>query len=653
MQKMKEKFSKIFSDKSKLKSTFVSIVALVVALVISVSTVSAWVETVSTIKIDGSGKIDTKLVTAANIQHTHADSIDLKKYFRKAGNVHLSEASSVDGKNFFFPVVSSSISSSTGQSKYRKGTVNDENVNYIKFSLNVKSDSKNYGYRLSQVPVIEIGDTTVSKSAVRIAVTDETANNTVIMSMVGTDAQMPGATNGKLFDTDPTVKAFSYYKSHDIFTINKGDTHKITVTLWLQDIAFDKHIVDNGPVSDYTVDVSNFVIVTSTPKVKVSAVAVTNGTEGSTGGTVKVEGATTGTDKVEAEVAEGGSVKFVATENDGYKFVGWFDENGKSKTSNKTLTVSNVTKAQTYYAHFDTAYEVQAISVTNNKESGTGGKVVVGSGTKGATSSDKVASGEETTFVATAESGYAFVGWYTEPTGGAQKSPDTEYTVAITAKTTLYARFVIAYKVTAYAVTNGNKENTDGGTVKITYNGTSTTASGKAEQTVNKGGSVTLTADPVDGCTFEGWFSSETDTSADSSDKDYTIENITSAKTLYARFTKSTKTVYVGVISYEGNQGVNASTLKVHYRNNNGLSNDATVKALNKTYTKHINEWNSNQIFTMYKAELPADATHMKAYAHVNNADRRYGGNYDFVISSGNCLLCYNYSGYRCIQITY
>ena len=41
------------------------------------------------------------------------DYFDLTQYFRKAGNVHLSEASSVDGKNFFFPVVSSSISRST------------------------------------------------------------------------------------------------------------------------------------------------------------------------------------------------------------------------------------------------------------------------------------------------------------------------------------------------------------------------------------------------------------------------------------------------------------------------------------------------------------------------------------------------------------
>lgn len=544
MQKMKEKISRIFSDKSKVKSTFVSIVALVLALIISVSTVSAWVETVSTIKIDGSGKIDTKLVTAANIQHTHEESINLTRYFRKAGNVHLSEASSVDGKNFFFPVVSSSISSSTGQSKYRKGTVNDENVNYIKFSLNVKSDSKNYGYRLNKVPVIRIGGEEVKNSTVRVAITDETAGTTVLMAHAGSTTPIPSATDGSTSQPDPEVKAFAHYVDNDIFTVPTNSTHIITVTLWLQDM---NDGYDYYPLSGNKVEVTNFIIEPSIPKHKVKAIAVTDSVQSGTGGTVQVGSATAGATS-EEEVNDEGSVVIKATAKTGYKFVGWYTgaTTGVSKSDNPSFTLENVTEEQTYYARFVTAYDVKAIAVTNDDEDGTGGKVVVGSGTRGATSTDKIASGEKTTFVATTESGYAFVGWYTAATGGTQQSPDLECEVEINGKTTLYARFVTAYKVTAYAVTNGNKENTDGGTVKITYNGTSTTASGKAEQTVNKGDSVTLTADPVDGCTFEGWYDAETGGNklVDGNPTTYTITNVTKAHTVYARFKMDMRTIY-------------------------------------------------------------------------------------------------------------
>lgn len=645
MQKMKEKFSKIFSDKSKLKSTFVSIVALIIALVISVSTVSAWVETVSTIKVDGSGKIDTKLKTAAVIQSSHADSIDLTQYFRKAGNVHLSEASSVDGNDFYFPIVSS-----TGTSKYRLGTVNDENVNYIKFSLKVSSsDSKDYGYRLNKVPVIKIGDQTVTNSTVRVAITDETAGTTVLMSHTNSTTAIPAAKDGRT--SQPNVKAFSHYVDNDIFTIAKGSTHTITVKLWLQDMNDGNDVY---PVSGNTVDVSGFIIEPSIPKHKVKAIAVTDSAQNGTGGTVQVGSATAGATS-EEDVIDGGEVTLKATAKTGYKFVGWYTgaTSGSSKSSNPSFTLKNITTAQTLYARFVKAYTARAIAVTDGVQSSSGGTVAVGSKSDSADSSDLIQASKTTTFkaIVKANSNYRFVGWYTAVSGGTLKSESATYSnVTISTNTTYYARFVSTYKVTASVVTDGDANNTAGGTVKIG----SGSASSSVNDTFDKGtNNIKLTAAANSGYTFEGWYDSATGGSKVESSTTYTINNITKEHNVYARFTKSTKTVYVGVISYEGTQGVNASTLKVHYWNNNGLSGDATVKALGKTYTKHITEWNSNQTFTMYKAELPADATHMKAYAHVNNADRWYGGNNDYVISNGNCLLCYHYSDYRCIQITY
>ena len=89
------------SGKEKRKSMILSIVALVEVLAIAIVSVSAWVETISTIKLDlNNGTIDNYVFTNANIGYGNGydgKTIDLTKYFRQAGDVHLASATSANG----------------------------------------------------------------------------------------------------------------------------------------------------------------------------------------------------------------------------------------------------------------------------------------------------------------------------------------------------------------------------------------------------------------------------------------------------------------------------------------------------------------------------------------------------------------------------
>lgn len=80
-------------------------VALVEVLAISVVSVSAWVETISTITFKAVGaRIDDYVYTNADIGSGEGylgSPINLAKYFRAAGGVHLASASSADGENIF------------------------------------------------------------------------------------------------------------------------------------------------------------------------------------------------------------------------------------------------------------------------------------------------------------------------------------------------------------------------------------------------------------------------------------------------------------------------------------------------------------------------------------------------------------------------
>ena len=130
-------------NKKTRKGFILTMVALVEVLAISVVSVSAWVETISTITIKAEGaKIDNYVYTNADIGSGDGYSnkiIDLTKYFRAAGGVHLASASSADGENIFFPIKKSGASE-FGVGSYRCADVNDKNVNYIDFSFNVKVD---------------------------------------------------------------------------------------------------------------------------------------------------------------------------------------------------------------------------------------------------------------------------------------------------------------------------------------------------------------------------------------------------------------------------------------------------------------------------------------------------------------------------------
>ena len=131
--------------------------ALVEVLAIAIVSVSAWVETISTIKLDlNNGTIDNYVFTNANIGYGNSydgNTIDLTKYFRQAGDVHLASATSANGTDVYFPTLAANGAPSGA---YRKATVNDKNVNYIDFSFNVTAKRTKASFYFENVPTIKV-----------------------------------------------------------------------------------------------------------------------------------------------------------------------------------------------------------------------------------------------------------------------------------------------------------------------------------------------------------------------------------------------------------------------------------------------------------------------------------------------------------------
>ena len=215
-------------------------------LAISVVSVSAWVETISTITIKAEGaKIDNYVYTNADIGSGDGYSnkiIDLTKYFRAAGGVHLASASSADGENIFFPIKNSGASE-FGVGSYRCADVNDKNVNYIDFSFNVKVDetfkADHAEFYLDQVPKITTGGENVSGNLVRMAITDTDTQNTVVCGSNAGDGNVVNKADGT--NAPENVQAFSDFvvssepRPTELFRVDRGSSKTINIKVWLQD----------------------------------------------------------------------------------------------------------------------------------------------------------------------------------------------------------------------------------------------------------------------------------------------------------------------------------------------------------------------------------------------------------------------------------
>ena len=577
MKKKLNGFKSLFADKSKRIRVLFSVVVLVLLAVVLVSSVSAWVETISTVIIKGEGVIDKQIYTNAIVDKGSSTSINLTHFFRKAGNMHFSEASSADGVNFYFPVAASTKAS--GLTPYRKNNINDVCVNYLNFTFKVKSN-EDADFVFSGEPEITVGGNKISDSAVRMAVTID--GSTSIFSLEKTTTPVVSSTDGT---TSPTnVFSFADYSlnntgNKNVFSLVAGVENEITISLWLQ-----KGIASG--LSGKEISVSNLSLIPASPRYKVEAFAVTDGVnKDSKGGTVKI-GNTSGNYASEL-IEKNKSVSLEATPKTGYRFLGWYDAvtDGSCKATSKTLTISNVTDNLKYYARFATEYKVYAYTVYNNAvcNDTTVGSVKAGSTAAGATSQYTALIGEDVTVTATDnKSNYKFIGWYDALTGGTCKSTSTSYTVNdISAETKLYARYVDAYTYTAHAVSDGTNNSSSGGTVKINTNSASTNSSVK----LLKDETVTAVAAVKSGYTFEGWYTGTTTSSTKlgaASTITFTaggkIGTTTVPSNIYAIFTPTYSVTAHAVYNSSANDDSTGGTVKVSSGTAGATSTAESVK---------------------------------------------------------------------------
>ncbi len=274
-------------------------------------------------------------------------------------------------------------------------------------------------------------------------------------------------------------------------------------------------------------------------------------------------------------VAYGTSFTLPIPSRTGYTFTGWtasatpayasLTDNGNTSASAYRVGAGGVTLT----AHWSrNSYPVKAYAYGDIYNSATfalgrGGTVQIASDAAGTSVSKNIAYRSTTTLKATASTGYAFVGWYTDSalTNLYSTSASITSESVLTDGRTYYAKF----KVQSYTITVNPDNATTGTTISGWYSAAGTAAPSQTittstEITMVYGSTVTMTAPQKTGYTFGGW------------------EKITGAGTLTSSTGTSTFKCGAGDATIKAQWTANVYTITF-------LPNGGSVNPTSKTFT--------------------------------------------------------------------
>ncbi len=248
--------------KKGIKNSVISIVILLEIIALLIVGTFAWVETVSSIKItneantNGTIKNDTKYTDM--LIGDKSGTIDLLDYFEPSGDMHLTPASSADGKTFYFPKANI-----TSGFIYRKGDVSDKNTTYLSVSFRLKADTnadfffwKDATHDISVSDDIRVSVTAYTEGDNPEGTYDPTSgkliSNTKIYAKNASTTAVVNSTSGATGAT--TVEAFSDHQKgakseKRLFAVGANETKYVTINVWLQKKTDNSDLTSNMSVA--------------------------------------------------------------------------------------------------------------------------------------------------------------------------------------------------------------------------------------------------------------------------------------------------------------------------------------------------------------------------------------------------------------------
>lgn len=233
------------------KKICLSIIALLEAILIITAATFSWIEGTK----DGYVKDTGSTVSAgAGLLFKTLDGAPLTKL--ELPEVKLEDCSSIDGRNFYFPISESEVSSTATSLKFRAGTDADVNTKYISqdFIVEALATSKIYIDGFSSV---ECDSNPEILKALRISLNFNDGKEPIVLcpglisdpTVKTTSAVSSISQYGLATLQNTTAYAFNKYgfnTGNPVAVINSGETKRVTFTMWLEGTDIDC-VLENIP----------------------------------------------------------------------------------------------------------------------------------------------------------------------------------------------------------------------------------------------------------------------------------------------------------------------------------------------------------------------------------------------------------------------
>lgn len=239
--------------KKQLVSSYVS---LFLAFTLIVTTTVAWFTSKDTATLSSSS---ITMNGTAGLRVNNGE--DLTGTIALPKNVKLSEASSIDGRNMFFPTTGS-FEDNTADMLFREGNVSDKNTSYYYKTFELSSDSGNTDVFIKDYHV-QIGDVIYSTSLqgssdkiapLRIALITDSAKAPIVIdpsaglkNYVNKYRAVASADDqGVPVTAESNSTSFAdyfYATANPIFSLDENERLDVTVVIWLEG---GDRITDNG-----------------------------------------------------------------------------------------------------------------------------------------------------------------------------------------------------------------------------------------------------------------------------------------------------------------------------------------------------------------------------------------------------------------------
>lgn len=243
-KKLVVKISEITKNcKSSKKQLSLSIVSLIISSMILISTTFCWY---ALSKATGTmSNVNLEVGNGLRINDLDSAMKDIKDHS------YLLPASSVDGRNLFFPTDGTDFSTTTSAMTFRSANAGDRNYSYVQLDFNLTAEADYTSIYLQKDSIVDVKDDKKElssedlvkiKNSIRTAIYYEGMDSPRVFTSLNNPQSTKAVkdidrTTGKFLESDTQVAyPFNDYTfgKRQLAMLNKGETRPFSLIIWLE-----------------------------------------------------------------------------------------------------------------------------------------------------------------------------------------------------------------------------------------------------------------------------------------------------------------------------------------------------------------------------------------------------------------------------------